>query len=91
MVDMKSVSWASNVPNMKGKKSILFRDDELWNHREQLNDQFEEKMTREELIDLDRRVMERIKKNGLPSRPISEKERQRFEELKRKKPAQPTE
>jgi hypothetical protein len=49
---MKSVSWARNVPNMKGKKSLLFSDDEIKNHREKLNEIFDWKLARDEIPEL---------------------------------------
>lgn len=39
-------------------------------------------MTREELKDLDERIRKRIATRGLISRPISEEEKRRFEELR---------
>jgi adenine-specific DNA methylase len=39
-------------------------------------------MTREEMAARHERVMAKIKRNGLPARPISDADRKRFEELK---------
>jgi hypothetical protein len=49
---MKSVGWARNVPNMRGKKSMLLSDDELRNHREKLNELFDWKLARDEIPEL---------------------------------------
>jgi hypothetical protein len=44
-------------------------------------------MTRKELAQFDKRIASRIARKGIASRPISESEKRRFEELRRKKEA----
>jgi hypothetical protein len=45
------------------------------------------KMTKQELADLDKRIADRIARKGIASRPISEAERRRFDELLREREA----